>query len=109
MADPARKAREPRSSKAESSAQHAPRRRVNYAALETAAAQGQMPPAPDFTAPTHARFRAVLARLIELAEAGDVDELRAVNINPVSSSPRAMARYRDLCVIALKAQKGGEK
>jgi hypothetical protein len=27
-----------------------------------------------------------------------------VEINPVSSSPRAMARYRDLCGMAIEAQ-----
>ena len=39
-----------------------------------------------------------------LAEAGDVAALQAFEINPVSSSPKAMARYRDLCVIAIAAR-----
>ena len=36
-----------------------------------------------------------------MAEVGDIAALQAFGINPVSSSPKAMARYRDLCVIAL--------
>ncbi|MCA3512096.1 MAG: hypothetical protein IOC96_02465, partial [Rhodobacter sp.] len=61
---------------------------------------------PDFSAPTHARFRGKLEGLIALAERGDIDALREVPINPVSSSPKALARYRNLCVIALEARIG---
>ena len=39
-----------------------------------------------------------------LAEAGDITRLQACQINLVSSSPKAMARYRDLCVIAIAAR-----
>ena len=60
--------------------------------------------APDFSKPTHARFRAKLAQIMALAEAGDIAGLQAFDINPVSSSPKAMARYRDLCVIAITAR-----
>ena len=65
---------------------------------------GELPPAPDFSKPTHARFRAKLAQIVALAEAGDTAGLQAFEINPVSSSPRAIARYRDLCVIAITAR-----
>ena len=65
---------------------------------------GALPTAPDFSKPTHARFRAKLAQIVALAEAGDTAALRAFEINPVSSSPKAMARYRDLCVIAITAR-----
>ena len=65
---------------------------------------GALPQAPDFSKPTHARFRAKLAQIVELAEAGDIAALEAFEINPVSSSPKAMARYRDLCVIAITAR-----
>ena len=65
---------------------------------------GALPPAPDFAKPTHARFRAKLAQIVALAEAGDIAALQAFEINPVSSSPKAMARYRDLCVIAITAR-----
>ncbi len=65
-----------------------------------------MPPPPDFSAPTHARFRAKLAALVELAGKADAPGLRAIPINPVSSSPKALARYRDLAVLAIEAREG---
>jgi hypothetical protein len=79
-------------------------RRTHFAEIEATARAGVLPEPPDFSAATHARFRGKLARLADLAAAGDVDALRAFEINPVSSSPKAMARYRDLCVIALAAR-----
>lgn len=83
----------------------APRRtRTDYDRLEAEAHKGVLPEPPDFSAATHARFRNKLARLVDLAAAGDIAGLRAFEINPVSSSPRAMARYRDLCVIAIEAR-----
>ena len=56
---------------------------------------GALPQAPDFSKPT---------QIVALAEAGDIAGLQAFEINPVSSSPKAMARYRDLCVIAITAR-----
>jgi hypothetical protein len=67
---------------------------------------GALPQEPDFSKPTHARFRAKLAQIVALAEAGDIAGLQAFEINPVSSSPKAMTRYRDLCVIAITARGG---
>ena len=69
---------------------------------------GVLPQAPDFSKPTHARFRTKLAQIVALAEAGDIAALQAFEINPVSSSPKAIARYRDLCVIAIAARTGVE-
>jgi hypothetical protein len=83
----------------------APRRRRD-ADLEAKARQGELPPPPDFSAPTHARFRAKLAALVELAGKADATGLRAIAINPVSSSPKALARYRDLAVLAIEAREG---
>lgn len=83
----------------------APRRRRD-ADLEAKARQGEVPPSPDFSAPTHARFRAKLAELVELAGKADATGLRAIAINPVSSSPKALARYRDLAVLAIEAREG---
>lgn len=80
------------------------RHRTNWSAHEEEAKAGRLPPPPDFSAPTHARFRGKLADLTALAEAGDVKGLEAFEINPVSSSPKTLARYRDICVIALKAR-----
>ncbi|HMO07914.1 MAG TPA: hypothetical protein PKD10_09720 [Paracoccaceae bacterium] len=83
----------------------APRRRRD-ADIEAKARHGELPPPPDFSAPTHARFRAKLAALVELAGKADATGLRAVAINPVSSSPKALARYRDLAVLAIEAREG---
>lgn len=75
------------------------------AAIEEAARRGELPEPPDFSAETHKRFRNKLASLVDLAKSGDLDGLKAMVINPVSSSPKALARYRDLCVIALEARR----
>ena len=53
-----------------------------------------------------ATFCTALSQVVTLAEAGDIAALQAIEINPVSSSPKAMARYRDLCVIAIAARMG---
>ena len=74
------------------------------AAIEAAAREGKLPELPDFSADTHKRFRNKLATVVAVAKAGDLEALRAFVINPVSSSPKAIARYRDLCVMALEAQ-----
>ena len=82
-------------------------RRRRDADLEAKARQGELPAAPDFSAASHARFRNRLGQITVLAEAGDIAGLRAIVINPVSSSPKAMLRYRDLCVMALEARGAG--
>ncbi|APF36730.1 hypothetical protein BOQ54_04815 [Chelatococcus daeguensis] len=74
------------------------------AQIEADARAGKLPEPPDFSAETHKRFRNKLAAVVALANAGDLNGLRAFQINPVSSSPKAIARYRDLCVMALEAQ-----
>jgi hypothetical protein len=81
-----------------------PRARSRLRGLREEASAGNLPAPPDFSAPTHARFRGKLEGLIALAEQGDIEGLRQVTINPVSSSPKALARYRDLCVIVLAAR-----
>jgi len=86
-------------------AEAAPKPLGKRAAILAAAQAGQLPTPPDFNAPTHARFRAKLAAVVSLVEAGDVGGLKAFAINPVSSSPKAIARYRDLAVTALEARR----
>ncbi len=81
-------------------------RRRRDADIEAKARQGELPPPPNFSAPTHARFRAKLAALVELAGKADATGLRAIQINPVSSSPKALARYRDLAVLAIETREG---
>lgn len=69
-----------------------------------AAKRGTLPPKPDFSAPTHARFRAKLEQVAAMVEAGDIAGLKAFEIKPASTSPKAIARYRDLAVMALEAR-----
>jgi len=59
---------------------------------------GALPQAPDFSKPTHARFRAKLAQIVALADAGDIAALQAFEINPVSSSPKCRVPH-DCAVI----------
>jgi hypothetical protein len=73
------------------------------AALE-AAAQGILPQPPDFTAETHKPHRKRLAAVVELVQAGDLEGLRQFQIKAVSSSPKAIIRYRDLAIRALEAR-----
>lgn len=65
-----------------------------------------MPLPPDFSAETHKRFRGKLAELVRLAADGDIAGLRDYPINPVSSSPKALDRYRNAAVAALEARAG---
>jgi hypothetical protein len=95
--------REPRANSEPQAA--APRRPLGKRAqIEADARAGKLPEPPDFSAETHKRFRNKLASVVELAKAGDLKGLRAFEINPVSSSPKAIKRYRDLCIMALEAQ-----
>lgn len=69
-----------------------------------AAQRGEMPLPPDFTAATHKSYRSRLAQLIALAAARDVAGLRDFPINPTSTSPKAMNRYRWLAIAAINTR-----
>lgn len=56
---------------------------------------------PDFSAKTHTRYRPKLAAVVAMVEARDIDGLRKFHINPSSTSPRAIMRYRDKALAAL--------
>lgn len=73
------------------------------AAILEAAQRGELPAAPDFSAATHKPHRKKLEAVVAMVKAGDIEGLKAYPINPISSSPKAIARYRDLAVIALEA------
>jgi len=75
-----------------------------FVAIREAAERGELPPVPDFSADLHKRNRGRLAQLVAMAEAGDVASLEAFPIKPNCTSPKAMDRYRNLCVVALKAR-----
>jgi hypothetical protein len=74
------------------------------ATLLADAEAGILPEPPDFSAATHARFRGKLAALVLHAKEGNIAALKAFPINPISSSPKALDRYRNLAVIALAAK-----
>lgn len=69
-----------------------------------AARKGTLPAQPDFSADTHKRWRPKLAEVVVLAEGGDLAGLKAYEIKPVSTSPKAIDRYRHLAVIALESR-----
>lgn len=77
---------------------------AKHKAALAAAQAGHLPAPPDFSADTHKRFRPRLAEAVALAEAGDVAGLEAFSVNPISTSPKAIMRYRELALVALKAQ-----
>ena len=74
------------------------------AEILAAAERGVLPTPPDFTAETHKPYRKKLEEIVALVKAGDVKALKAYAINPVSSSPKALDKYRNLALIALKAK-----
>jgi len=75
------------------------------AAILAAAEGGKLPEPPDFSAATHERFRPKLADLVKMAKEKDLKALRAwAYPGFMSTSPKAMQRYRDLCIVALEAQ-----
>lgn len=86
-----------------------PRVNKKARAAEEAAARGELPTAPDFSAETHKRFRPKLAELEALVAAGDIAGLKAFPINPISTSPKALNRFRNLAVTALEAKAGEPK
>jgi hypothetical protein len=70
-----------------------------------AAKAGKLPDPPDFSANTHRAFRGRLAAMLTAIAENDIAALKAVKINPCSTSPKALERYRELVLIALAAQK----
>jgi hypothetical protein len=75
------------------------------AAILASAQSGVMPSPPDFSAPTHTRFRPRLAEVVALAEAGDLKALKAWRYAGfMSTSPKAIQRFRDLSIVALEAR-----
>ena len=69
------------------------------------AAAGRLPPAPDFSAPTHASYRKRRDDVVKAAEDGDLKTLRSFNIQPLSSSRVILHRYREYAVKAIEARK----
>jgi hypothetical protein len=68
------------------------------------AASGNMPPKLAFTHAGNARYQKKVDALNAAAARGDVKALNAVEIEPYSSSPKRMIRWRDLAIIAIRAK-----
>jgi hypothetical protein len=81
---------------------HSSHNRYDWKGTAEAAKTGKMPEAPDFSAPTHERFRPLLAEVVKAAKDSDLATLRKITIDPISSSRKAIAKFRDLCLLALK-------
>jgi hypothetical protein len=79
-------------------------KKARRSAAEESAKDGKLPTPPDFSAETHSRFRGKLDKLAAMVKAKDIAGLKAESINPVSSSPKALDRYRNHAVIALEAR-----
>ena len=75
-------------------------------AYEQARTDGTLATPPDFSAPTHKRFRSALDKVVEAAQSGDLETLRSLvgAVNPASSSPKAIKRYGDIAIAALERQ-----
>lgn len=66
---------------------------------------GKLPSPPDFSADTHTRFRPKLAEVVEMVKARDLKALKAWKFEGfMSTSPKAIQRYRDLAIVALQAK-----
>jgi uncharacterized protein (DUF433 family) len=77
---------------------------------EDAAARGRLPEPPDYSAKTHEPYRLLIDTCEKLARAGDLRGLQDMQICParkeLSSTPRSLKRWRDLCVRALGVRAG---
>lgn len=77
--------------------------RRGWAEAEARAKEGKMPPCPDFSAPTHNSYRKKLEEVHAMAKARDLKALQRFDLPRKDSSRSAIMRYRDLCIVALKA------
>jgi hypothetical protein len=66
------------------------------------AERGELPPAPH----VDAQRQRLLADIVRLAAADDRTTLRNIAIPSYNTHVRALARYRDLCIMALKVRNG---
>lgn len=83
------------------------RARYDWTGAEEKAVVGKIPPKPDFSAPTHKPWLGIFEEIIEACAAPSKEErvkaLKSIKIKPTSSTPKAMDRYRNLCIKALHA------
>lgn len=84
------------------------RARYDWGAADQKAAKGTVPTAPDFSAQTHRYYRPHLDACAKLARAGDLKGLEdyepKFKLKPYCSSRTPLARYRLLCIKALRVK-----
>jgi hypothetical protein len=90
------------SPKGKAAAPKGPRQHAATREMMERAAQGKMPAAPDFSAPTHKSWR--MDAIVAAAKAGNIKALRADATEPKSSSRVILCRYRDAAIAALEAK-----
>ena len=102
------KAKAPAKAKAKPASDKPMSARTRNAQAEVDAAKGILPPQPDLSADAGKTFRPRLAAMVEMAEAGDLDGLRAYKVskNDVFANGwlKWLERYRTLAVLALEAR-----
>jgi hypothetical protein len=74
------------------------------AAAIAAAQSGNMPARIELK-PAEERYKRIAEPLQALADAGDIAGLEAFHIKTYSSTPKRLAKWRDLAVMALKARR----
>lgn len=78
--------------------------RYDWEAAAENAKKGILPPTPDFSANTHKCYRPHLADAVKAAKDGNIAALKKVPVTRDDGSPKIIGRYRDLCIIAIKAK-----
>lgn len=109
QAAPAPAAKPAKAPKAAKSDKAPGKRAAAKAEAEAAAMRGELPKAPDFSAPTHKAWVKKLAAIVAMVEAGDIAGLKAEGTEPKSSSRMQLCRYRDLAIMALEARAASAK
>jgi hypothetical protein len=84
------------------SAANGERKNYDWKGHEERAKTGIMPPAPDFSADTHTRYRPALAEVVSMAKDKNIPGLKKFKWDGFAgSSVKSVLRYRDLCMVAL--------
>lgn len=91
--------------KAKTKAASGARARYDWKTAEEKAAAGTLATPPDFSAPTHKPYASKIEEVLKAARAGDKEALAKIKIKPVSSTPKALDRYRKLAITAIENKK----
>ena len=73
--------------------------------IEERARRGLVPPAPKLTPSGERIARKIKREIITAVRAGDLAKLKEINVPNYNSTVRILKRYRDICIVALRASK----